>query len=221
MYRRGAEYARQRIYIDVTGWSRTEEAVPLLHLLQEAIWQERRVLMTYPRGDCGATERLVDPLGLVAKGSVWYLVAAVEEGEVRSYRVSRIERAEVLDEPCRRPADFDLAAFWEQSSAKFRAHLPSYQAIVRVHQGIVARMPYAGRFARIEQTGEPDADGWVRVVLRFDIEEMACEYALGFGTQLEVLEPAALREKVLQAARSVVDFYARRACVGDASREAS
>jgi predicted DNA-binding transcriptional regulator YafY len=47
------------------------------------------------------------------------------------------------------------------------------------------------------------------VLLRFDAEEMACEYALSFGTQLEVLEPLALREKVLVAARNVVAFYTR------------
>ncbi|HYG10775.1 MAG TPA: YafY family protein [Pyrinomonadaceae bacterium] len=210
VFRRGAEYARQRIYVDVTGWNRAEESVPHLHTLQEAVWQERRVRLTYARGDCEAVERLADPLGLVAKGSVWYLVAAVE-GEVRSYRVSRVQRMEVLDEACRRPPGFDLAEFWEQSAAQYRAHLPGYRARVRVRQEIVARMPYAGRFARIEQKGTPDGDGRVEVALRFDAEEMACEYALGFGTQLEVLEPAALREKVLAAARGVVDFYTQDA----------
>jgi predicted DNA-binding transcriptional regulator YafY len=211
VYRRGAEHARQRIYVDVTGWNRAEEAVPLLHALQEAVWQERRVRMLYGRGECDAgLERTVDPLGLVAKGSVWYFVAGID-GEVRSYRVSRVLKVEVLDEPCQRPPDFDLAAFWEQSSAKFRAHLPSYRARVRARQEIVARMPYAGRFARIESVGKPDADGWVEVALRFDVEEMACEYALGFGTQLEVLEPVELRHKVLAAAQRVVAFYAHRA----------
>jgi predicted DNA-binding transcriptional regulator YafY len=209
VFRRGAEYARQRIYVDVTGWNRAQEAAPHLHRLQEAIWQERRVRMLYARGECETVERLADPLGLVAKGSVWYLVAAVE-GEARSYRVSRIEGVEVLDEPCVRPPDFDLAAFWERSAAEYRAHLPGYRARVRVRREIVARLPYAGRFARIEQTGEPDADGWVEVSLGFDAEEMACEYALAFGAGLEVLEPAALRERVVAAARSVVDFYTRK-----------
>jgi predicted DNA-binding transcriptional regulator YafY len=210
MYRRGAEHARQRIYVDVTGWTRAAESVPHLHALQEAIWRERRVRLRYARGDCDTVERLADPLGLVAKGSVWYLVAAVE-GEVRSYRVSRVEGVEVSDEPCRRPPAFDLAAFWERSAAEYRARLPGYRARVRVRREIVARMPYAGRFARIERTGEPDGDGRVEVWLRFDAEEMACEYALGFGTQLEVLEPFALRERVLAAARGVVDFYTQDA----------
>jgi predicted DNA-binding transcriptional regulator YafY len=210
MYRRGAEYARQRIHVDVTGWSRSEEAVPLLHVLQDAIWHERKVRMIYQRGECEAVERLVDPLGLVAKGSVWYLVAGVE-GEVRSYRVSRIEGAELVDTPCARPADFDLAAFWEQSAARFSAHLPRYQTTVRVRPEIISRMRYAGRFARVEEMGHTDDEGWVHISLRFDIEEMACEYALSFGTQLEVLEPLELRDKVAEAAKGIVAFYAQRA----------
>ena len=43
------------------------------------------------------------------------------------------------------------------------------------------------------------------------MEELACEYALGFGTLLEVLEPPALRAKVAAAAQQVVAFYARNA----------
>ena len=209
-HRRGAEYARQRVHVDVTGWGRAEETVPLLHALQDAVWQERRVRINYGRGDeCGASERLVDPLGLVAKGGVWYFVGAVA-GEARSYRVSRIESVEVLDEPALRPPGFDLAAFWEESSERFRASLPRYLVRARVRREVVRRLPFAGRFARVEEVGEVSADGWAEVRLRFDVEEMACEYALGFGTQLEVLEPVGLREKVAQAAADVVAFYGRK-----------
>ncbi len=209
IYRRGAEYARQRIHIDVTGWHATREAVPLLHVLQDAIWQERQVLMQYQRGECGSVDRLIEPLGLVAKGSVWYLVGAVD-GHVRSYRVSRIQEAELTDDVFQRPPGFDLAGFWEQSATQFREHLPRYQAQVRVRPDILVRMPYAGRFCRIEQVRQTDAEGWVHVSLRFDIEEMACEYALSFGPQLEVLEPPLLREKVIAAAKATLRFYERR-----------
>jgi predicted DNA-binding transcriptional regulator YafY len=43
--------------------------------------------------------------------------------------------------------------------------------------------------------------------MRFDVEEMAIEYALGFGSKMEVLEPDSLREKVITAAMSVIAFY--------------
>lgn len=208
-HRDAAEYARQRIYVDTTSWNPTKEPFPFLPVIQAAVWQGQRLRFLYGRGDCDAVERVVDPLGLVAKGSVWYLVAAVE-GEIRSYRISGVQDVEVLDEPCQRPKDFDLAAYWEQSLASFKASLPRYQARVRVSPAIFPRLSYAGRFARIERTGAPEADGWREVSIRFDTEEIACEYMLSFGAQLEVLEPPELREKVIQLAASVIEFYNRK-----------
>jgi len=209
-HRDNAEHARQRIHIDPAGWNRAEEAVRLLPMLQQAVWQERKLRFTYERGGgCDPVERLADPLGLVAKGSAWYLVAAVE-GEIRSYRVSRIVDAELTDDRCIRPNDFDLAGYWEQSTVNFKAQLPQYTAVVRAHPDVFPRLRFAGRFARIGQAEAPDADGWRRVTLRFDVEEMAVEWALSFGAMLEVLEPAILREKVIAAAKSLLVFYAER-----------
>jgi predicted DNA-binding transcriptional regulator YafY len=56
---------------------------------------------------------------------------------------------------------------------------------------------------------EKDADGWLRISVGFDVEEMAVEYALSFGTKLEVIEPRSLREKVIAAAKEVIEFYGR------------
>lgn len=209
MHRDTAEYARQRIYVDPTGWGQSVDSIQYLHLVQQAVWQERKLRFTYKSGDCDAVERLVDPLGLVAKGSVWYLVAAVD-GDIRSYRVTRIQDGAVMDEPCARPEGFDLAAHWEQSTAAFKAHLPGYQATVRVAPDVFMRMRYAGRFARIEQVGEPEADGWRTIAMRFQFEAEAVEYVLSFGTQIEAIEPPDLRDKVIAAAASVIDYYRRR-----------
>ncbi len=207
--RRDAEYARQRIHIDVTGWNHAEEAVPLLHVLQDAIWQERRLRIVYERGGCDAVERLVDPLGLVAKGSVWYFVAAVE-GEVRSYRVSRVRAARLSEEEASRPEGFDLAAFWAGSVARLKREVPRFDATFRTHGSVLHLLHYAGRFSRVEEVGEPDADGWAAVRMRFQFEEDACAVALGLGAKVEPVEPRHLREKVLQMAREVVDLYSRR-----------
>jgi predicted DNA-binding transcriptional regulator YafY len=208
-YRQGAEHARQRIHVDVTGWRRAEEAVPLLNVVQDAVWQERRLRMTYGQGECEAPARVVDPLGLVAKGSVWYLVAAVG-GEVRSYRVSRIAAAELTDDPVARPPDFDLAAHWERSAERFRAQPPNYTMKARVRPDILPVLPYAGRFARVAPAGLADAEGWLEVSIGFDAEEMARDYALSFGDRRELLEPCELREKVVEAARRAVAFYEQK-----------
>jgi predicted DNA-binding transcriptional regulator YafY len=206
MSRRDAEYARQRIHVDGAGWHQSEECVPFLPTLQEAVWRERKLQLVYQRGD-ETVERLIDPLGLVAKGNIWYLVAAVE-GEVRSYRVSRVLGADVTDEPCARPRAFDLAAYWEQSTADFRARLLWYPAKLRVAPGMLARMRHGVRYVRLGQAEPPDVDGWTPVSIRFENEREACEYVLGYGPLVEVLEPNALREKVLELARGTVELYA-------------
>ena len=210
MYRQGAEQARRRIHIDTAGWAKQEEAVPLLPVLQDAIWSERKLRFSYQRGPgCDEVEREVDPLGLVAKGSAWYLVAGVG-GEIRSYRISRMSRAEVLDQACVVPAGFDLAAYWETSTATFKSALPNYVAKFRVAPEVFPRLRFAGRFARVGDTVDTDENGWLIVNVGFDVEEIACEYALGFGSKLEVLDPRSLREKVIAAARRVLEFYSDR-----------
>ena len=210
--RRDAEYARQRLHVDVSGWNRQEETVPCLHALQEAVWQGRRARLGYRRGvggdDCEVVERTVDPLGLVAKGSVWYLVANVG-GETRSYRVSRVASVEVLEEPCARPEGFDLAAFWERSNREFKDRFPRFYARFRARADVVPLMHFAGRFARVEEVGEPDAEGWVEVRMRFQFDREACEFALSFGPTVEIVEPEELRGRVVRLAESVVEFYTR------------
>jgi len=191
--------------------------VPLLPAVQEAIWLERKLRFTYQRGGgCNAVERVVDPLGLVAKGSVWYLVAAVAE-EVRSYRISRMLHAEVVNTLSTSPVDFDLAAYWETSSAAFKSSLPNYTATFRVAPDAFVRMRYAGRFARVGKAEETDSRGWIKVTVGFDIDEMACEYALSFGAKVEVLDPPSLRDKVIAAARKVLECYNARSAAHSGS----
>jgi predicted DNA-binding transcriptional regulator YafY len=207
LLRRRADEARRKIHVDVGGWASSPEAIPCFQVVQDAVWQERRLEIEYGgrKHDC-AVHRLVDPLGLVAKGSAWYLAGLVD-GDVRAYRISRIQAARMTDERCVRPGGFDLAAWWEQSSKDFRANLPRYPATLRVHPETVWRLPYGGRFARVERVGEAEEDGWMRVEMRFQFEEEAAEFVLSFGPNVEVVDPPVLRDRVLDLARSVLAFY--------------
>jgi predicted DNA-binding transcriptional regulator YafY len=192
----------------VSGWSRREEAVPFLPILQEALWLERKLKITYARGEHSEpVERLLGPLGLVAKGSVWYLVASIDE-TVRSYRVSRISQAEILNELSPIPSDFNLADYWQHSASTFKSSVPNYLATFWVSPAVLLRLTFAGRFARVNETEETDARGWKKVHVGFDVEEMACEYAVSFGPNLEVIEPLSLREKVVAMTKATLEFYA-------------
>ena len=207
MHRRDADFVRQRIYIDTAGWYDRSEDVPFLLPLQQAIWQERKLCLIYQR-DNVTVERLVDPLGLVAKGSVWYLIAAVERVP-RTYRISRIQGVRVVEEACERPQDFDLAAYWKQSAVSFRANLPRYPVTVRVSPETLQQIYRIGR-VRIEQSEQPASDGWVELHLLFESAEEASGYLLSFGTYVAIIEPIELREMVIELATNVLAFYAEQ-----------
>ena len=83
-------------------------------------------------------ERIIYPLGLVAKRSTWYVVAE-SEGERRTYRVSRIVDAVMSEDTFERPTDFNLAEYWEESLARFMQNLPKYPAQVRMTVSLIKR----------------------------------------------------------------------------------
>jgi predicted DNA-binding transcriptional regulator YafY len=64
---------------------------------------------------------------------------------------------------------------------------------------------------------ETDSRGWIKVSVGFDVDEMACEYALSFGAKLEVIDPASLRDKVIAKAKEVLEFYGARSAAHSAS----
>src|SRR5262249_15873607 len=163
-----------------------------------------QVRIRYGDNAC-ASERVLNPLGLVAKGSVWYLVAQID-GSIRSYRVSRVQEAAILDEPFVRPAEFDLERFWEESATRFKDRLRRFKDGVRRWKGGIgggaAVVDWLGRTIRFGAVDAVDGDG---VHLHFDAEEVARITLLGLGDQVEIVEPQSLRDSILAAARAVVN----------------
>jgi predicted DNA-binding transcriptional regulator YafY len=200
--RRQADFMRQRVLIDPRGWRNPAESASSLPILLDALWRERQVRFLYDAVLHETGERTVDPLGLVARGSTWYLIA-IRDGELRTYRVSRMRQAETLDQPASRPADFDIAAYWERSATEFREKLPQYHGVFLAKPSVMPWIRYRGW--RLEE--ETPQGELVRVRLRFDAEPEALQFALSFGADVELLEPAELRARVRDAAQGMLAVY--------------
>ncbi|MNJ36382.1 DNA-binding transcriptional activator FucR [compost metagenome] len=198
-----AERVRQRIHIDGAGWHQSVDRLPDLPTIQEAVWQERMLRFDYRRED-SAVERIAEPLGLVAKSSIWYLVARVE-GEMRTYRISRIRNAKVLEESFQRPESFDLAQYWERSTEQFKANLPRYPAQLRVQEAALPRLAQQ-RYLKLVHT-MPAEQGWIEADAEFNTLESACEILLGYGSLVKVLEPLELRDRVRAEATAIIAMY--------------
>jgi predicted DNA-binding transcriptional regulator YafY len=185
---------RQRLLVDATGWSGIAEDLTLLPIVQEAVARDRKLAMSYWPPGREARERVVEPLGLVAKGATWYLVARASDA-IRTYRVSRIENARLLDEAFERPADFDLAAHWKTALEELRQGWHRYQAVLRLAPD-AAESFQKWRSATPLRDRQPDAEGWVTLRVPFDDEKQAAFIALGLGPDVEVIEPETLRARV-------------------------
>ncbi len=201
----------QRFHLDAPGWFQEPESAGFLQPIAEAVWGDRRLRMHYRRGSDDATvERVVDPLGVVLKGGIWYMVARAENGN-RTYRVSRIQDLDILDDRFERPEDFDLAAYWDASVAAYQESLPSFQAVLRVRDmdaerlGGVIGLPAAR--AALEAAGAPDAEGWRTVEIRLEDVWRAEPAILSLGSDAEVLEPLELRERLAATARGLAQVY--------------
>ncbi len=201
--RRDAEAVRQRIHVDGAGWYGPVEEVACLPVVQEAIWEERLLAVRYGRGD-QVVEREVGPLGLVVKGNTWYLIGIVD-GQMRTYRVSRIHRAVIRSERFERPADFDLARYWEQSTADFKSRLPSYLVKLKADASSLVLLQEE-HFVKIREA-RPAVDGMTELTADFQTPEYALRLIPGYGGGLQVLEPEELRADLLRLAETIRQMY--------------
>jgi predicted DNA-binding transcriptional regulator YafY len=189
-----ATRATRLFHLDAPGWFRAGDRVPHLPTLASAVWQGCRLRLRY-REHGTTVQRTVDPLGLVLKGGSWYLVARRSVG-MRVYRVSRVEAARPLDEPFERPAGFELVGFWQEWSEAFERGRSRVEVTVRVSEPARRFLP-----------GDPRIDGDGRAVVAFESLGDAYRALLGFGPDVEVLEPLELRERIAQTGRRVAALY--------------
>ena len=108
-----------RFHLDPRGWFSTGPRPEFLKAVAEAVWSEKRILIRYDSWT-QVSERVVEPLGLVLKGGIWYLVAQREHG-MRTYRLSQIQALAMTGESFVRPADFDLPKHWQELDGELRA----------------------------------------------------------------------------------------------------
>jgi len=198
----------ERFHLDAGDWFRASQPVPHLATLSDAVWNATRIAVDYDRGE-GPVQRTLEPLGLVLKAGVWYVVAGVE-GQIRTYRVSRVVTARQTGESFQRPADFDLAGYWADSAAAYERDVPQIDVVVRVRPDRLDRLRDAVGSAVVheaEYLAEPDPDGWLRLRVRMGWPDEVPGRLLRAGRWVEVLAPPDIRARVGATARAIAERY--------------
>ncbi len=208
---------RERFHLDAPGWFREADQPPRLAAIADAVWNQHRIRVRYDRWEAhhggarlGEVTRILEPLGLVLKSGVWYLLA-LADGQSRTYRVSRVLDLETLEERFERPDGFDLAQAWHLWAEQFQRRLLRGEAVVRLSPRALQMMPFYFDplvvRAATDTASPPDEDGWVQAVIPTESLAHAQAELLRLGPEAEVLEPSELRQRMIEAATALARVY--------------
>jgi predicted DNA-binding transcriptional regulator YafY len=202
-----ADRVSSRFHFDPTPWYRDPEAGPLLRIVAEAVWATRRLRVRYESWD-KIVERDLDPLGLVLKAGVWYLIARADRS-VRTYRVAKVLEAAAREEGFVYPAGFDLAKHWAQAAKSFEESVYRDEAVLIVTERGKKLLRSRGAAidrAVVKSAKSAGAGRW-RVTIPIESVEQAARDLLSLGVEGEVLAPAALRAAVADGAAEIAALY--------------
>lgn len=217
-FRAGAEAAARSTVLDAATWGGEVSPRPaFLDELRHAVVAARQLRLGYADRTRAETTRLVHPLGLVEKGSTWYLVADTDRG-LRTFRVNRVRSIEATADPVVRPPGFDLADAWRGIVADVEERRAAVQAVVRVRRPAVHGLrAQFGPTTRVLGSVDGD-DDLVDVEIGSTSTWWIAERLAGWVGALDVLGPPEVREHLADIGRTLV---ARYGAVATASANAS
>lgn len=203
---RSADRISDRVLVDASGWWSSPEQAEHFATVQQAVLTDHRLRLTYrPRDPSRTGVRTVDPYGLLQAAGVWYLIAA-HRGQPRSYRVSRVLAATVLDEPSARPPDLDLRALWAQLRSQF-AGPPSHTIRLscdplRYELALTLLAGQGTSRPRVLDEGPP-------VVFELEVHVLrpAVGVLAGLGSAVRALAPPELLELMVTVAEDLLATY--------------
>ncbi|MFD8418929.1 helix-turn-helix transcriptional regulator [Streptomyces sp. NPDC059466] len=198
-----ADRISDRFHLDAPGWYADGDDTPYLPAVADAVWNGRVLSVLYRRWrEPTDVRRRMEPYGLVLKAGRWYLVAGPGP---RTFRVDQILQLDLTGEEFTLPADFDLAAYWTAYQRDFLGRLRRGEAVIRVAPG--TRLTGAAGDA-LARGGVRERDGWTRVTVPIESVDRAHDEFLALGAGIEVLEPAALRDRIAETATALARLYA-------------
>jgi predicted DNA-binding transcriptional regulator YafY len=204
-FRAEAEAAADAVVIDSARWGERDKEPPaLVRELQTAVVRRSKVRVSYVGRSGPPSQRLIEPWRLVDKDDVWYLIAGTTKGQ-RTFRVDRIVEAVMTAESAERPDDFQLAQAWREVVDQMERRRSLVWATVLIEGRFVHVLKsHYGRHCEVLDTQD---DGRVRVRVASHMARSVAEQLAGWGKDVEVLEPEAVRAELARIGAELVRTY--------------
>jgi predicted DNA-binding transcriptional regulator YafY len=175
---------------------------PMMEKLRSAAREHRQISMVYQsQANSKPDKRIIDPYALVFRAGWWYVVGYCHlRVALRTFRVDRIQKLDILNQTFVIPDNFDIHVYLEK---EFK-NQPTIQARLRFIPE--AAHLVTGNRSMWESIKE-NPNGSVDVTLAAPDLHWLASMALSFANRVIVLEPQELREMVRDWAQSIVTQY--------------
>ena len=189
----------------------TSESIqrPTLEVIRRAMRSNRKVHLMYwsPASD-SEHGLMVAPYDLRAVGPHWYLLANSEEhGTVRTFKISRVRKAQILADRFRFPRRFSADASFERAWQTSAGADDEINVVVRFAPS-VANLVRDSRGHQFTDLVYEASGALVCTAPVNSIKEISW-WILSYGSRAEVLAPPELRAQFAQAVQEMSSMYAQ------------
>ena len=199
----GAMFGNKRsdwIEVDFSNWNRTEEDKDKFNLLKDSIMSCNVIAFYYYNSNGEKSFRSIEPYKLVFRSQAWYLFGYCRDRQdVRYFKVSRMRDLKVENENFQ----INQKAFLTSAEPPVTITYPKLSVHLRVSSEMGYRVydEFPQESISINEDGSFD----IRSVLEYG--NWIPGYLMSYEEHLEVLEPAELREQVIQKYQRALERY--------------
>ena len=182
---------------------------PLLETIRRAMRSNRKLHLMYwsPATDSEKT-LLVSPYHLREVSQHWYLLANSEEhGAIRTFKISRVRKAEMAEDRFRFPRGFSADTFFERAWQANGSHDDAINVVARFAPS-VANLVHGSRGHQFSEMVYESDGSLVCTVAVNSLKEISW-WILSYGSRAEVLSPPELRAQFAQVAQELTSRYAQ------------
>ena len=184
-------------------------AEDVTNMVYEALFFDRQFTALYKsRGDGTEREVVVNPLGLVFSDPVVYLVANMwNYSDVRLLALHRFRDVRLLDEKICRPDGFCLDHYLENGMVGYP--VTSQEEQIKLHLRMAKDVAYHLTESPLsdDQAISIQDEGWSDITATVSNCQQLRWWLLGFGEKVEVLQPASLRQEMIDTVTAMTKRY--------------
>lgn len=179
--------------VDFSRWGNEQDGNEKVELLKSAVIHRKCVKITYAGSYEAISERVIQPLKMIYKARSWYLKAyCLAKQDYRSFKLTRILDLKILDECFAPHALPERETESKQTYNTITLRFPKEMAY-RVYDEFSPAQVVQQENGDIIVSAQMPEDAWLTGFL------------LSFGTQVEIISPAYLRDVIARQAKLIYE----------------